>query len=223
MTNTNPGTATATPPLDPQWIEIYLRMILSFLNVDATDVDFDRTFVKTYWREAFEWDEESGEPDSFCIQLTWHSMTPGSPAHLPIWDGSYQHLRNIEDRTAALFLNTLASILKETPMSDTAQPLPTDGVQEWVERYHRALLTHLGVEDLDRIDISEVSTSSGWEEAWSHSEYTGGGAQFSLTVTWRTAAPERSWHSPDPDGLFTHSRELTNEDVAGFLNSLTQH
>lgn len=107
-------------------------------------------------------------------------------------------------------------------MTDAAQPAATDVVESWVDRYHRALLTHLKI-DLDDVDMSSVIASSGWSESWSYSEYTGGGAEFSLTATWRSKTTSHPYMTPDWDGLYTHSRELTNEEVAEFLNSLTQH
>lgn len=97
----------------------------------------------------------------------------------------------------------------------TTAPAPD---RTWVERYHRALLDFL--EAPADIDLATVSTTSTWEGAWSYSEYTGGGAQFGLLVTWRSACPRTSYDKPGPDGLFTHDSELTNEDVARFLNSI---
>lgn len=91
---------------------------------------------------------------------------------------------------------------------------------QWIERYHRALLSHLGV-DVEGVDLSTVSATSSWEKAWSYSEYTGGDAQFALLVTWRTRTPQYPHTKPDWDGLFTCSSELSNEEVAEFLNSLT--
>lgn len=93
----------------------------------------------------------------------------------------------------------------------------------WHDRYHRALLSHLGVDTAD-VDMSSISATSEWERAWSYSEYTGGDAQFSLTVNWRSSTPRGDIHEqPDEDGLYTHQRGFTNEEVADFLNNITDY
>lgn len=94
--------------------------------------------------------------------------------------------------------------------------------ETWTDRYHRRVLDFVGARG--DVDLDTVSVTSGYEEAYRYSEYESGGGYFAMNVYWKEKAP-RDDQTPahaDWDGLYPRSAELTNDEVARFLDSLLQ-
>lgn len=90
----------------------------------------------------------------------------------------------------------------------------------WQLHYRRALMIHLKV-DPDTVDLTSVVDVYSWDTPWGYSEYNRGDAQFSLHVSWRSRTPRYEGDEPEWDGLYAQYQDLSNEEVAEFLNTLT--
>jgi hypothetical protein len=107
-------------------------------------------------------------------------------------------------------------------MTENAAPATETPAAEpdttWVDRYRRRVLDF--VDASKDVDLASVRITSGFEEAYQYSEYTGGGGFFAIDVTWFETTPSASYDRVNADGLYQRSRQLTNDEVAEFLNTL---
>lgn len=92
--------------------------------------------------------------------------------------------------------------------------------ETWADRYRHRVLDFVGARG--DVDLDTVSITSGYEAPYRYSEYESGGGYFAMNVYWKEKAP-REGEAPgraDWDGLYPHSAQLTNDEVARLLDSL---
>jgi hypothetical protein len=125
---------------------------------------------------------------------------------------------------ASLYGNEIKILIAEAVEAlheaETVTQQASQAPEPWEARYKRRMLDHVGAST--DVDLDSVLISSGFEEAYEYSEYTAGGGFFAINVSWEEPQPRKGLTSggPDRDGKYHCSRELTNEEVAAFLDSL---